>query len=90
MVYAARTMGGDVKKSAADFSQTNRCQIPFIDRNLGFFPTKTTKQEDENHHKQTRESCEPCALGGKQTRLSFRGLEGLSGLRFNQLLLRTL
>ena len=57
--------------SESDFSQTNKCQITFINRNLGFFPTKTTKKEDENKHEQTRESWKPCALGGQQTRLSF-------------------
>ena len=38
--------------SAADFSQTNRCQITFIDKSLGFFPTITSKKEDENKHEQ--------------------------------------
>ena len=38
--------------AAADFSQTNRCQITFINMSLGFFPTITHKKEDENKHEQ--------------------------------------
>ena len=38
--------------AAADFSQTNRCQITFINMSLGFIPTITNKKEDENKHEQ--------------------------------------
>ena len=37
---------------AVDFSQTNRCQITFFDKSFGFFPTITSKKEDENKHEQ--------------------------------------